>query len=68
MKDMFENYVRVLESRAKLSLCVRAERDTKQDVHLELMGEYNALCRVISDFTGEHRHDVAKRLRKEAKL
>lgn len=68
MKDMFDNYVRVLENRAMMCICKRGLSDTPQDVHLELIGEYNALCRVISDFTGEQRHDVGRRLRKEAKL
>lgn len=68
MKHAVDAYLRTLENRAMMCLLKRSLSDTKQDKHLELMGEYNAICHVISDFTGEQRHDVAARLRREAKL
>lgn len=61
MKDHIAEYTRIIEARARFYM----RRIKTDEDHEKYYCAALALCRVISDFTGEDRWDVHDRLKQE---
>jgi len=65
MKDQIDAYVRTLTNAAHAALY---QHHSREDGGATSYGEFLAYARVISDFTGEYRTTVIRRISEEAKL